>query len=462
MNMTTRYSHDDGKSLYKKLILLAVPLALQNIISFAVSLADNIMVGRLGEIAISGVYLCNQIQVFLQMLVAGIGAALIVLASQYWGKGDSASVKSIVGISMKLALVFALVFWGLLFFYPESLLRLFTDDASAINEAMKYAGIICFSYVFFCITNVLTAAMRCVGTVSIGMYLSIMTFIVNVSLNWVLIFGKLGMPALGIKGAAIATLISRILECFVIVIYVARIDKKLFIRLSDLIRSSSVLLWDFVRYGMPVILGDILWGINLSVQGAIVGRLGAETIAAVSIANTVFSVVSIGVYGTASASAIIIGNTVGEGDFNKVRAYTRKLQFVFLIIGACTGLLLFLIKDYVIFFYNVAPATRQLARSLMIVLSVTVVGTSYQMSCLTGIVRAGGATHFVLVNDSIFVWLVVIPLSYITAFVVGAPAWVVFLCLKSDQILKCAVAVVKVNRFNWIKQITKEFVPAKT
>lgn len=153
----------------------------------------------------------------------------------------------------------------------------------------------------------------------------------------------------------------------------------------------------------------------------------------------------------------VITYSVGLADNVKVKRYTKKLRVVYLIVGICTGMLLFLVKDYVLLLYHVSDETLSIVRSLMMVLSVTVIGTAYQMSSLTGIVRAGGATHFVLINDIIFVWAVVIPSSLIAAFIIGAPTWVVFLCLKCDQILKCAVAVVKVNRFDWVKKLTKEF-----
>jgi Na+-driven multidrug efflux pump len=172
-------------------------------------------------------------------------------------------------------------------------------------------------------------------------------------------------------------------------------------------------------------------------------------------------VVSVGVYGTASASAVIIGNAAGEGDLPQIKQCTKKLQIVFLAVGICTGILLFSIKDFVLSFYQISEETHEIARTLMIILSITVIGTAYQMSTLTGIVRAGGATHFVLVNDIIFVWGVVLPLSFAMAFIIGAPTWVIFLCLKCDQILKCVVAAVKVNRYDWIKKLTKEFKPAE-
>ncbi len=450
----------NNKTLLKRLLTLAIPIALQNMISFGVSLADSIMVGSLGELSISGVYICNQIQIILQMITVGLGAAQIVIAAQYWGKKDRQSVKGIVSIALKLSIICAVIFWVAIFFFPKQILGFYADDALVIAEGMKYARIICFSYLFFCISNVLMSSLRCIGTVNIGLYVSIVSFLINVGLNWVFIFGNLGAPAMGAAGAALATLITRIIEFAIIVFYFFFIDKKLKFQMKDILPVNKILLKDYIRYGFPVILGDILWGFNLTVQGAIIGRLGATSIAAVSIANTIFSVISVGVYGTANASSIIVGNATGEGDIDNIKIMAKKLQVIFLVVGVLTGILLFSIRDFILSFYDITTQTENLARILITILSITVIGTAYQMSTLTGIVRAGGDTHFVLVNDLIFIWGIVIPLSAIMAFVVGAPTWVVFLCLKSDQILKCGVAVIKVNRYNWIKKLTKDFTSA--
>ena len=446
------------RNLYKWVLLLALPMALQNIITFSVGLTDNIMVGSLGELALSGVYVANQLQNILQMLVIGLGAAITVLAVQYWGKRDTDSVKTIIGIAIKFSIGAGLLFFIATLFFPVQILRIFTNEEKVITEGLKYMNIIRFTYIFFSITQVLIASMRCVERVKIGMYVSIVTFFVNVSLNWILIFGHFGAPALGIRGSATATLIARILETIIMIVYVRFIDDKLHLRFKDLLRSNFVLLKDFFRYGLPVVSGDVLWGINIAVQGAIIGRLGETALASVSISTVVFSMIGVAVYGTAGASAIIIGQTVGSGDYDRVKQYAKKLQILFIIIGVISGLVLFVAKDYILLLYNVSGSTIIMATQFLTVLSITMVGTSYQMSSLTGIVRPGGSIYFVLVNDLIFVWLVVIPSALLAAFVFHASPLIVFICLKSDQILKCGVAVVKVNRFKWIRNLTRESV----
>lgn len=443
------------KTFYKNLLLLSLPIAAQNILTFLVSLADNVMVARLGETAVSGVYVANQVTTLLQMFVTGLSAALLVLAAQYWGRRDTAAVRSITGLVFRFALLVGVLLFAAVRLFPRGVMGLFTDDPAALDAAVEYVRILAFSYVPFCLGSVLLASMRSVESVRIGTAVALLALVLNVTLNRVLIFGKCGFPPLGVRGAAWATLISRLCELAVAAAYVAR-DKKVRLRPGDLCALHSPYTRDFLRYGLPVIAGDLLWGLNMAVQGGIVGRLGTSSIAAVSIANTVFSILSVGLYGTRDASSILIGKTVGAGDIPRVKQYTKTLQVVYVALGLLTSAFIFASRAAVPLVYSSMTAeTLALARQLLAVLCVTCVGTSYQMSSLTGIVRAGGATRFVLCNDMIFVWGIVIPSALLAAFVFHAPTWVVFACLKCDQILKCAVAAVKVNRFRWIRNLTK-------
>jgi putative MATE family efflux protein len=442
-------------AFYKKLLLLALPIALQNVITFSVGLADSVMVGALGETPLSGVYMANQLQNILQMLVIGFGAAATVLAAQYYGRGDKKSVKTVIAVSMRLACGAGLVLNIAAALFPQQIISVFTDEPAVAAEAASYLKVICYSYIIFCASNILNISMRCVENTFLGMASAASAFFVNIFLNWVFIFGKLDFPAMGAAGAALATLMARCVEFTVSAVYVFFIDKKLKLRLKDFALRNAALFRDYLKYGLPVLAGDLLWGVNLAVQGIIVGHLGAEVIASVSIANTVFQIISVVAYAAAAASGVIIGKTVGAGEYSLLKPYTVTLQFIFSGLGIITGIALFLIKGRVLLFYNISGETVKTAAGLMTVLSVTVVGTAYQMAALTGIVRAGGSTHFVLFNDLIFVWLIVIPSAAIAAFWLNAPAWAVFACLKCDQILKCGVAAFVVNRYKWVKNLTK-------
>lgn len=449
-----------GADFYKRFALLALPIILQNVITQAVSLADNVMVSGLGEIALDGVYCVNIVTTFVGQVVHGIAPAMTVLATQYWGRGeggDSENVKKIIAIGTKIVFACALLISAALLCFPRAVLSLFTHDAAVIEAAVTYARIIAVSYIFFSLANVLVAGMRCVEVVRIGMVVSVIALVVNVSLNWVFIYGKFGCPALGAAGAALSTLISRIIEASVMIWYVCFHDKRLRMKAADFFKKTDfTLLRDFVKYGLPVFIGSVTWGINLTVQGMIVGRLDTWSIAAFSVASTVFSILTVAAYGSATASSIVIGKTVGGGDRELVKQYARTLQLIFVIVGIFTGALIYFARPAVLMIYSsLEPQTLSYANQFLIVLAFMSVGTSYQMSTLTGIVRAGGATSFVLINDLIFVWCIVLPSAALSAFVFSAPSWVTVLCLKCDQILKCAVAVVKVNRWDWMKKLTR-------
>jgi putative MATE family efflux protein len=444
------------KSFYKTLLMLSIPIVMQNLITFGIGFADNLMVGTLREYAISGVYMGNQIQTILQMFIMGITGAMQVLSVQYWGKRKTNSIKIITAIAFRFTLIVTVFLWLAVMLFPAKVLSLFTTDNLVIVEGMKFLKYVCFSYVFFGISQLLVAAMRSVLTVRVGLYVSILTLVTDVFLNWILIFGHFGMPALGVEGTGIATLISRIIECGVMVIYVVAVDKKLHLRFKDMLLRDSVLLRDYVKYGFPVIAGQIVWAINNIVRSAIIGRLSAETIAAMSITGTLNNFVSIFAFGLSSAVGIITGKTVGAGEFEKMKLYAKTIQIIFLVIGLLSGLFIYFLRDPFLMLYNINDETLAVGRKFMIVLAITMIGTCYQGTCLGGLVKSGGDTSFVFINDTIFVFLTVIPSGLIAMYFFHASAWVIFACLKSDEITKCFVAVIKINRFYWMKNLTRQ------
>lgn len=444
------------KAFYKDLIMLAIPIALQGMITFAVNLADNLMIGSLGDNAVSGVYVGNQMQTVLQMFVAGIEGAILILAAQYWGKEDTSSIRKVVSIGIKMALGVGLIATLAAVLFPAQIIRLFTAEDGVIREGAAYLQIVGFTYLFFCVSQVLIASMRSVETAKIGLYISLLTLVVNVSLNYVLIFGKLGFPAMGVRGAAVATLISRVLEMLAGVVYVFFIDKKLRFGVQDLLRTDRQLLKDFIRYGLPIIGGQVVWSVNMLAQTRILGAYTAGVMTANSVTGMLGNLVYVGMNGLSGAVGIITGKTVGAGKYEKMKEYAKTVQMIFLFVGLVSGLAVFLLRDTFIGWYpGISQEAQGFSRMFINVLSVTTVGTCYQAACLFGLVKSGGDISFVFKNDTIFVFLVVLPSALIAQYL-GAAPWVVFACLKCDQILKCFVAVVKINRFNWMKNLTRE------
>ena len=443
------------KNYYQSLIRLAVPVALQSLITFLVTFADNLMVNSLGDAAVSGVYMGSQIQTLIQMFTSGIGGAILIISAQYWGKQDTRHIRCIVAIGLRVSILVGLVFTGVGLLFPEQIIHIFTPDTDVIREGAIYFRWVCLSYVFFCVTQALISAMRSVEVARIGMWVSLASLFVNISLNYVLIFGKLGFPAMGVQGAAIATLLTRVTEAAVILLYVCLCDKRLGFRLPHLFLHDSGLTHDFIKYGLPLVAGEIVWSVNMMCNSKILGGYGAPVITAASVVNTLNTLAFITISGLSSAVGIITGKTIGAGKTELMKEYAYTTQILFLGVGLFSGALVALIAKPFIGLYTgiSAEAARQ---SLLFahVMSVTIIGTGYQMPCLFGLVKSGGDIHFVFRNDTIFVFLVVLPSAILAAWL-GAPAWVTFACLKCDQILKCFVAVVKINRFNWMKNLTR-------
>ena len=443
------------RSFYRSLVTLAVPISLQNLVTFAVSFADNVMIGSLGDDAISGVYIGGQLQSVLQMFVGGIEGAILILAAQYWGKKDTQSIRKVVSIGIKFALAVGLLSSLVAVLFPQWVIRAFTTEPGVIQEGAAYVQIVGFTYLFFSVSQVMIAAMRSVETARIGLYISCMALVINVCLNYVFIFGHFGFPAMGVRGGALATLVSRFLERCVGVGYVLFVDKKLRFGLKDLLHTDRQLLRDFIRYGLPVIGGQVVWAINSLANTKILGYYSAGVIAAASITGMLHNLVYVWMNGMSSAVGIITGKTVGAGQYEKMKEYSKTVQMIFLFVGLISGAAVFLARDGFISLYNASPEAQAYSRQFINVISVTIIGTCYQAACLFGLVKSGGDISFVFKNDTIFVFLVVIP-SSLLAMWLGAPPWVVFACLKCDQILKCFVAIVKINRYNWMKNLTRD------
>ena len=441
------------RKFYKTLFSLTLTIALQNLIVFGVNLADSLMLGRYSQEALSGVSLVNQIQFLLQMIVIGVSAGTIIFSSRSWGSNDIPSIHKITNIGMKFCLIFTSVLFFAVLLTPRGVLNLLSNEKAVVDEGVKYLRIICFSYPVFAITNTLLSSLRSVETVKIGFYVSLSTLFINVICNYFLIFGNWIFPELGARGAAIATLFSRIVELIITVTYVRFKDNKINLRLKHFGKTDKDLLKIYLRKGIPLLLSNTMWGLSMTFHTAIVGHLGESTIAANSITSTVFQIASVVVYGCANASSVLVSKTIGENKTELIKPYTKTLQIIYVFIGIISSAVLFFLKDFIIDFYSITESAKELSLSFMGVVCITIIGTSYQMSSLTGIVAAGGDTTFIVKNDLIFQWLIVIPSAYICAFVLKLNPIIVFCCLKSDQILKCPVAFIKTNRYTWIKKL---------
>ena len=445
-----------NKTFYRNFFSIYIALVLQNVVTLSVNLADNMMLGAYSETSLAGVAAVNQIQFVYQQFLLALGDGLVIFCSQYWGKRQTAPMKKIAATAMHAGLLIAIALFVLVSLFSRQAVGIFTTDGPIIGEGVRYLRIIRFTYLFFAVTQLLLAALRSAETVRIAFQLSILTFFINCGINYVLIFGNFGAPRMGVRGAAVGTLIARMIECAELIAYIAKKDKNLNLKLKDYLQFDRVLAKDYFKVTAPMLFVQGLWGVNTALQTVILGHMKATAIAANSVASTLFLMVKSTAVGASSAASVIIGKTIGTGDIARVKEYSGRLQKMFIVIGVLSGIFLFFIRIPVLGLYDLQPATKEMANAFLIILSVVCVGMSYQMPTNNGIIRGGGNAMFVVKMDLVSIWMIVLPLSFIMAFVVKASPIVVVCCLNADQIFKCVPAFLESHYGNWIRKLTRE------
>lgn len=445
------------KTFYKSFMVLALSLALQNLLTYGVNMMDTVMLGRYSQDAMGGVSLCNQVQYLLQMLVVGAGEGAVVLGSQYWGKGKLEPIPHIIGVALRFGGSLAVIMFGIVLLFPTQLLSLLSNDSAVIAEGAKYFQIICFTYIIFTVTNILVASLRSIGIVKIGYIISGSTLVINVCLNYCLIYGNLGFPELGVRGAAIATLVSRCVELLIVIYYLKFKEHKLNLTLKKLLHIDTSYVRDYGRVSSPVLINQALWGVAQMVQTGILGHLGGDVTAANAIAVQVYQVLSVVAYGAASASGIVVGRTIGEGNEQRLHPLVTTLQVLFITIGICSGFLIFILRVPILAVFGGTLTERayELSMQFMFVLAITTVGTSYQMACDNGIIRGGGDTTFSAKMNLISMWLIIVPFSAMAAFWWKCPPIIVFFLLKWDQLYKAIPVVIRLRSWKWVKKVTR-------
>ena len=448
------------KSFYTTFFPLLIIVSLQQLAALAVNMVDNIMLGTYSELALSGATLVNQLQFVLQQIAIAGGMGIVVLASQYWGQKRTDSIRKIISLGLKFAFLVGALFFLAAKLFPHGVLSLFTNDEVVIAEGMRYLKVVCWTYIIFSVSNSLMYALQSVETAMVGTVMSVSTIFINICLNYCFIYGNFGAPELGVVGAAVATLISRTVELIIILVYVLCIDKKLKMKLRELLHFDFTYLRDYCKVAAPVALSGALWGVAQGAQTAVLGHIGSSVIAANSIAIAIFQVFAVVGMSCSGVASVVMGKTIGQGHFHKVRAYSKTMQGIFLVLGLVAGTLLFLFKDVIVSLYSVSEETKTLAVQFITVLSVTTVGTCYEFPVESGIIGGGGQTKYAPVMDNLFMWLFTIPSAFLSAFVFQFPPLVTFCFLKADQILKCIPNCIVCNRYRWVKVLTRDDPPA--
>ena len=438
---------------YKKLITIAFPVAMQSVIMVGVNLIDTIMLGKLGETALSASSLANQFIVLFIFMCMGISMGASVLTGRFWGARDMVSLKKVVTIAYRIGLGIALFFTIINFVFAEQIMGFYSDEAPVVQTGTIYLRWSAATFLLMAMNTVSTNVIRSVGVNHISFIASLCSFFVNISANYVLIFGKFGFPEMGVAGAALGTVIARIVEAAIMCIYVFRVDQKLRYRIKDLFGKCADMLQEFLRISIPVMLSDSLLGIGESVLAVIMGHIGSQFVAANAITGVVQRLSTIFISGMAHAGCIITTQTLGTKDVEAAKRQGTTMLLIGTIVGILAAGFITMLKTPVINSYNITDDTKQIAHQLMNAISFIVVFRSANTILAKGVLRGGGDTKFLVYADTSLMWLIAIPLGAAAGLWLKLPSFWIYTCLYSDQILKAVWCLYRLRSGKWIKKI---------
>ncbi|SFC86842.1 MATE family efflux transporter [Butyrivibrio sp. YAB3001] len=444
------------KKFYKTLIAFALPIALQQLITVGVNMADNIMLGQLGEAPMSGATLANNFISIFQIMCMGLGMGASVLVSRFFGMKDKISMKKAVNIMFRLLFLVASAFALATALFPAKIMGLFTTESDVIIKGTGYLliSIPCYYLNGFAMTS--SIMLRSVGKANIPLLSSICSFFINIFFNWVFIFGKLGAPEMGVNGAALGTLIARIVEFTVIMGFLFFVDKNIELRLKDLSIPVKDLIPEYIRISIPVLVSDTLLGLGNSAVAVIMGHIGASFVAANSITTVVMQLSTVVIQGICQASCTITGITLGKGEVEKAKQQGYTFAALGFIIGGFGCALILLLSNIIVDAYKIEPETAVLAKDLMHAVALVIWFQAANSILTKGTLRGGGDTKFLMVADIIFLWVCSIPLGALTGLVLKWPGFWVYIMLKIDQFIKCIVCVIRLRSGKWIKKIQRK------
>ena len=454
MDKALRTNSRVDKEFLRNMLKIALPIILQNLVTSSLNMIDTVMVGRLGEVEIASVGIANQYFFFYNMILIGVSAGCSVFISQYWGKRDYTNIKRILGIGLASVLFVSIVFMIVGFINPGKIISIFNKETNVIDMGGKYLYIVLFSYSFTAITYIYSFSLRSIGNTIVPLIVNIAALLCNVFFNYVLIFGKLGAPALGVEGAAIATLIARVVETIVIVFLVYKGNGVFAAKLSELKDISLQFLIKSYKIIMPVLLNDVLWAMASLIYSFVYGRMGTGATAAVQICNTVSNMFMVVTFGMASASSIMVGNSIGEGKEDLTIEYSKKFMRVSLVVSIFLGLCMALATPLILSLFNVSNEVRNSTLIMLYTISLIFAIRFMGLVILVGILRGAGDAKSTLIIETATMWLIGVPLTILGAFVFRLPVHLVYALAILEEVVKFILAFKRLKSRKWINNVT--------
>ncbi len=443
----------NDKKFFKSMLRLAIPIILQNLILSSLNLVDNIMIGRLGEGAIASVGLANQYFFLLNLLLFGISSGSSIFTAQYWGNRDLPNIKRVLGICLISGIFAAFIFTLGALFIPTQILSLFSKDIDVVNLGSEYLRVIAFSYIITSISFSYSFTLRSTGQVKIPMLVSTVALGVNTVLNYMLIYGNLGFPQMGVKGAALATLIARIVEICLIILIVYKTSNPIAAKLNELLDLSSSFIKQFFKVTLPVILNESIWALGVTMYAVVYARMGTEVIASTNISSTIERITWVIFMGLGNACAVMIGNKIGEGNEKDAFIYAKRFIIIGPSLAIIAGIIVYFNSHFILSAYKISPIVYNYAAKNLMVFSVFLWVKVFNFTSIVGILRSGGDTKFCLIIDTAGVWAIGVPLTMLGGLVWGLPVYWVYVLVYMEEIFKLILGLPRILSKKWINNL---------
>ncbi len=445
----------NSKDFYKKVFILVLPMALQNLINVGVTSSDVVMLGKVGEKVLSGASLGGQVYFIMTLIFFGLTSGASVLTAQYWGKQEISTIEKIMGLALKCSMIISLLFTVVTLCIPETLMKIFSSDPEVIRQGAMYLRIVCFSYIPASITMVYLNVMRSIEKVTISTIVYFVSFVANIVFNAVFIFGLCGAPVMGIRGAALGTVLARLIELGIVIFYNFKLNKVVKLRFKYWISTEKWLFKDFISFSMPVVMNELFWGLGTSANAAILGHLGSAVTAANSVAQVIRQLAMVVCFGLANATAILIGKSIGEGNMEQARDFGKRFRDLSVILGCVGAGVVLLVRPFVMNFMSVSEESLGYMSVMLLVMSYYVIAQAFNTTMVVGVFRAGGDTRFGLFLDVGTMWFGSILLGFIAAFVLKLNLTAVYMIVMCDEIIKVPLCIWRYRSYKWLKNVTR-------
>ena len=439
----------------KTLMVLAIPIILQSLVTASLNLLDNLMIGSLGENEIAAVGISNQFYMLYYYTVMGITLGAGIFMSQFWGKKDTSSIHKFLGISLVVGMISTIFFAVVAFFFPENIMKIFTDDNIVIVEGVAYLKMVALSYIFTTISLAYAAALRSVGQTKIPMYGSLVGLVFNGILNYIFIFGKFGAPVMGVAGAALGTTISRFMELLFIIFIIYKNKNVVAGNISELLNFDLHLVKRYFITAIPVIFNDVMWIAGITAYFVAYSKLGTNATATMQIANTINNVFNIFGIGIASASAILIGNKIGAGKEEDAKEDATKISLFSTLLGVIIGVLFFLLAPFIAMLFKITPETYRNVILVLRVMAVVLPLRFFGITQIIGVLRGGGDVMYAIITELVAVWLIGVPLSFVGAIYFKSSITIVYIFVCLEEVFKVVATYPRLRSGKWIKNLVK-------